>query len=42
MMLHGGGATGEIAMQETAWAEKADDESFFAVFTAATRPDASP
>jgi polyhydroxybutyrate depolymerase len=39
MMLHGGGATGAIAMEETRWAETADAESFLAVFPTATTPD---
>ncbi len=39
MMLHGGGGTGTIAMEETAWADKADRESFLAVFPTATPPD---
>ena len=41
IMLHGRGATGKGAMEDTGWAEKADKVGFLAVFPDATPPDPS-
>jgi polyhydroxybutyrate depolymerase len=41
IMCHGGGGTGNAAMTETKWNEKADEVGFLAVFPEATRPNMS-
>jgi len=41
IMCHGGGGTGQAAMTETKWNDKADEAGFLAVFPEATRPDMS-
>lgn len=41
VMLHGAGGTGAGAMEETGWAQKADEANFLAVFPDATPPDPS-
>ena len=39
IMLHGAGGTGRGAMEETGWAEKADEEGFITAFPDAVPPD---
>jgi polyhydroxybutyrate depolymerase len=39
IMFHGGGGTGQSAMRETGWAQKADKEGFLVVFPNAMPPD---
>lgn len=41
IMCHGGGGTGNAAITETKWNEKADEVGFLAVFPEATRPNMS-
>jgi len=41
IMFHGAGGTGQVAMKETGWDKKADQENFLAVFPDGTRPDPS-
>jgi polyhydroxybutyrate depolymerase len=41
IMFHGGGGAAQAAMEETGWAEKADQEGFLAVFPEGTPPDPS-
>jgi polyhydroxybutyrate depolymerase len=41
IMFHGGGGTGQVAMKETGWDKKADQEGFLAVFPDGSRPDPS-
>lgn len=39
IMFHGGGGTARGAMRETGWTQKADEQTFLAVFPEATSPD---